>query len=64
MTLHPLAEYFNTPEKYQILKNLCEAHERANGNTEVNIAFSEKELQRELEKVKDKIDKSLAKVFK
>lgn len=61
MELNPLAKYCNSPEDYAKLKNYVDIH---NFSQNIELDLDEKQLEKEMKKVKDKIDKTFKKVFK
>lgn len=61
MELHPSAKYCNSPEEYAKLKKYVDIH---NKSQNIELDLDEKQLEKEMKKVKDKIDKTFKKVFK
>jgi hypothetical protein len=58
MELHPLAKFYNTPENFKILRNFVDSH-----NMDIEVNIDDKQLEREVKKAEDRIDKALRKVF-
>lgn len=61
MELNPLGKYCNLSEEYAKLKNYVDIH---NKSQTIEFNLDEKQLEKEMKKVKDKIDKTFKKVFK
>lgn len=61
MELNPLAKYCNSPEEYAKLKKYVDIH---NKSQNIELDLDEKQLEKKMKKVKDKIDKTFKKVFK
>lgn len=57
MELHPLAQFYNTPANYELLKRFV-------GEPNIQIDIDERQLAREVKKVEDRIDKALQKAFR
>lgn len=67
MTLHALAEFFNTEEDFRMLRELVDGHEALNEkiNQKLKNKIDLREFEKKLEKELDKsIIRTLDKVFK